>query len=191
MKKSLLALALAVSMIPITALADDDHMPPNVTPAQRQAIQQTFQRFMSQEMQMHQQMRWQILQSLTPIHRRAVAATIGDLAIAANPDPEAAAKRIDAMLSPGERQRVISAHNTFRSQSMQLHDQMRAELRSEMPADMQSHFMNHDESREKEEAARRPMDAGTILLHVLSPHGMMGMGEHGGSMMHMEGQPPH
>lgn len=35
------------------------------------------------------------------------------------------------------------------------------------------------------------MDAGTILLHVLSPRGMMGMGEHGGSMMHMEGQPPH
>lgn len=148
MKKSLLALALALSMIPITALADDN-APPNVTPAQRQAMHQTFERFMSQEMQLHQQMRWQILSALTPVHRRAVAATIGDLAIAANPDTAAAAKRIDSVLSPGERQRVISAHNAFRSQSMQLHDQMRTELRSEMPADMQSHFMNHDESRRK------------------------------------------
>jgi hypothetical protein len=191
MIKSLLGLALALSLFPITALADDENGPANLSPAQRQAMHQTFQRFMSQEEQLHQQMRLQALNSLTPVHRRAVAAAIGDLAIAANPDPMTTARRIDAMLSPGERQRVISAHNSFRTQSMQLHDQMRNELRSEMPADMQSHFANHDnESKEKQEAmSRMQNDAGAILLHILSPHGMMG--DHGGMMMHMEGQPPH
>lgn len=184
MKKSLLALALALSMVPITALADDDHMMSQLTPAQRQAVQQTFQRFMSQEEQLHQQMRVQILQSLTPVHRREVGATIGDLAISPNPDPATAARRIDAMLSPGERQRILSAHNSFRSQSMQLHDQMRNELRGEVPADMQSHFAQHDnDMKEKQEAtSRMESDAGMVLLHVLSAHHMMG--EHDGMMGH-------
>jgi hypothetical protein len=189
MNKSLLALAFALSIIPITALADDNNAPPQLTSAQRQALQQTFQRFKSQEEQLHQQMRYQILSGLTPIHRRSVAATIGDLAIEANPDPSAAAKRIDMLLSPGERQRIISTHNAFRSQSMQLHDQMRSELRSEMPADMQSRFDKHDQNKQREEAmSRMPTDAGTILLHVLSH---TGMDEHAGMMMHGEGQPPH
>ncbi|MBV8198574.1 MAG: hypothetical protein JO263_10590 [Candidatus Eremiobacteraeota bacterium] len=190
MKKCLLTLALlALGAVPIAALADDDHMMSQLTPAQRQAVQQTFQRFESQEEQLHQQMRVAILQSMTPVHRRAVGATIGDLAVSPNPDLQSAARRLDALLSPGERQRILAAHNSFRSQSMQLHDQMRNELRSELPADMQSRMTQHDNAdKEKQEAmSSTQMDAGTVLLHVLSGHHMMG--EHEG-MMHPEG-PPH
>src|SRR5579863_3106137 len=134
MKNSLLALALALGMMPIATLAQDTNAPPVMTDQQREAMHQTFERFAQQEMQLHQQMRSQILSSLSPIHLREIGATIGNLAIAQNPDVQAAAKQIDRVLSPGERQRVVSAHEAFRSQSQQLHDQMRAQMQSMMPA---------------------------------------------------------
>jgi len=189
MNKRFLALTLALSVIPIAAAADDDSTAPQLTPAQRQAIHQTFERFAGQEQQLHLQMRGQILSSLTPVHLRAVGATIGDLAIAPNPDPAAAAKRIDMILSPGERQRVLATLSSFLQQSRQLHDQMRNELNGELPAGAHPPSMDRD----KEHAmTNMRLDAGTVLLAALSirPH-MMGMGEHGGFMMHMEGEPPH
>ncbi len=187
--KSLFALALALSIIPITALADDDAAMSTLTPAQRQAVHQTFQRFESQKEQLHQQMRLQILQSLTPVHRRVVASTIGELAVSPNPDPATAARRIDALLSPGERQRVIAAHNSMRSQGMQLHDQMVNELRGELPADMQSQLTKrgNDMKQKEESMSHMQTDAGMILLHVLSSHDM---GDHGGMMMHGDEHPP-
>jgi len=187
MNRSFLALALALSVIPIAARADDA-APPQLTPQQRQAMQQTFQRFGAQEEQLHQQMRMQILSTLTPVQRRSVAATIGELAIEPNPDPVAAAKRLDAILSPGARQRILATHSSFESQSRQIHEQMRNELRSEMPADMQSRFANRE--KDEHEAGPSQLDAGTVLLHVLLPHHMMEMGDHEHPMMRMEGAPP-
>jgi hypothetical protein len=188
MNRTFLALALALSVIPIAALADDSDARPQLTPTQRQAMQQTFQRFAAQEEQLHQQMRFQILSAMSPVHRRAVGATIGDLAIAPNPDLTAAAKRLDALLSPGERQRVLAAHTAFFTQSLQLHDQMRSELRSEMPAADHPPSTKHDNDNEM---AQMQPDAGTVLLGVLSPHPhMMGDHEHGAMMMRMEGAPP-
>jgi hypothetical protein len=187
MNRTLLALALALSVIPIAALADDQNAPTQPTAEQRQAMQQTMQRFMAQEAQLHQQMRAQILSALTPVHRRAVAATIGELAIEPNPDTAAAAKRLDAMLSPGERQRILTAHSSFFDQSRQLHEQMRTELRSEMPADGHPSSMNHEKM---EGTAHVQLDAGTVLLTALSPRPMMEMAGHGAFMMHMEGGPP-
>jgi hypothetical protein len=189
MNRTFLALALALSVIPVAALADDNDARPQLTPAQRQAMQQTFQRFAMQEEQLHQQMRFQILSAISPIHRRSVGATIGDLAIAPNPDLAAAAKRLDALLSPGERQRVLAANTAFFTQSRQLHDQMRSELRSEMPAADHAPSTKHDNDNE---TGHMQPDAGTVLLGVLSPHPhMMGDHDHGGMMMHMEGAPPH
>jgi hypothetical protein len=182
MKKSILALAFAVSALPLAALAQDTNAPAAPTPEQRQAMRQTFERFAQQEGQLHQQMRSQILSSLSQVHLRAVAATIGQLAISADPDTQAAAKRIDQMLSPAERQRIMTAHETFRTQSRQLHDQMRTAMQSEMPAGHapmgpNGQMMQHP-----------PLDAGTILLMALTPHPMMGMMH--AAMEHMEGAPP-
>jgi len=96
-----------------------------------------------------------------------------------------AAKRLDAMLSPGEQQRVIAAHASFAAQSRQLHDQLRAALESQLPA-------GHPDWMDKgpQNGAMQPpqLDAGTLLLMALSPHPMMD-GMHGG-MMRMEGAPP-
>lgn len=180
MKRSLLALALAVGMMPMAALAQDTNAPAAPTDQQRQAMHQTFERFAQQEMQLHQQMRSQILASLSPVHLRAVAATIGNLAVEENPDPQAAAKRLDLILSGSERQRVMAAHDAFKTQSMALHQQMRTELQNEMPAghpamDQHKGMMQHG-----------PADAGTILLSALSPRPMMDMMM---GHMHMEGAP--
>jgi hypothetical protein len=180
MKNSLLALALALGMMPTAVLAQDTNAPPTMTDQQRQAMHQAFERFGQQEMQLHQQMRSQILSSLSPVHLRGVAATIGSLAIEPNPDVRGAARRIDQILSPGERQRVLAAHEAFRSQSLQLHQQMRSEMQSMMPAGHQDMMKPQNGMMQ-----RPPQDAGTILLMALSPHPMM-------EMMHghmMEGMP--
>ena len=180
MKNSLLALALALGMMPLAALAQDTNAPPAMTDQQRQAMHQTFEQFAQQEMQLHQQMRSQILSSLSPTHLRGIAATIGNLAIEQNPDMRAAAKRIDSMLSTGERQRIMTAHETFRTQSRALHEQMRSDMQRLMPAG-QPDMMKHQNGMME----RPPEDAGTIVLMALSPHPMMGM-MHGHMM---EGMP--
>ena len=113
MNRQILALTLALSVVPVVALAQDTSAPAAPTADQRQAMHQTYQRFIQQEDQLHQQMRWQILSALSPVHRRAVGATIGDLAIAQSPDIPGAAKRLDEMLSAAERQRIVAAHASF------------------------------------------------------------------------------
>ncbi len=184
MNRSLIALALAVSLVPAAALAQDAPPQPP-TDQQRQAMHQTFERYAQQEEQLHQQLRYQVLSALSPVHRRAVAATIGELAIEENPDIQGAAKRLDMMLSPAERQRILAAHSAFREQSRQLHQQMRTEMQNEMPA-------GHPPMTGKPNGSmQHPQpDAGTILLMALTPHPMMGMGWHGPQMTHMEGAPP-
>lgn len=172
MKRSLFALALALSVIPLSALAQNTAAPPQPTADQRQAMHQSMQQFMAQERQLHQQMRAQILGMLNPSQRRAVASTIGDLAVDPNPDPGAAAKRLDAILSPGEQQRIVAAHTSFMQQSRQLHEQMRSQMQSMMPAGHPG-MMGHGPMSASE--AGRQMDAGDILLMALAPHPMMGM----------------
>jgi hypothetical protein len=186
MNKGFLALALALSVIPIAAVAQDSNASAP-TADQRQAMRQTFQQFAQQEAQLHQQMRYQMLSAMSPVQRRAVGALIGELAVAPNPDPQAAAKRLDAMLSSGEQQRIIAAHTSFESQSRQLHEQMREQLQRVMP-DAHGDMMKQ---RPEHSMGQRQIDAGTLLLMGLSPQPMMGM--HGGwpMMMHGEGPPPH
>ncbi len=176
MNKSFLALALALSVLPIAAHADVNGAA-QMTPDQRQTMRQTFERFAAQEEQLHQQMRFDVLEAMTPMHRRAVGATIGDLAIESNPDPAAAAKRIDAILSPGERQRIVAAHSSFFAQSRQLREQMRDQMRSTMPSNGQPPMMDHARANGTPPMER---DAGMVLLGALSPHPhMMGMDGHG------------
>lgn len=183
MSRKIYTLALALSVLPLAALAQETNAPPAPTADQRQAMRQTFERFGQQEEQLHQQMRWQILSALSPVHRRAVAATIGELAIAQSPDVQAAAKRLDHMLSPSEQQRIIAAHSSFAAQSRQLHEQMRTELQSEMPAGHQE-SMGHGQQNGAM-PGHAQLDAGTLVLMALTPRPMLGiMGWHGPGMMH-------
>lgn len=177
MKRSAFALAFALSALPITALAQNTNAPPQPTDQQRQALRATFERYGAQEEQLYQQMRYQILSALTPMHRRELASLIGELAIEPNPDLQAAATRIDRALLSSERQRILAADEAFHTQSRQLHEQMRTELQSELPAGLPSR-----DNGPRNDAARqehRQLDAGTIVLMTLTPHPPMGMRDRG------------
>jgi hypothetical protein len=176
MSKSFCALALALSLIPATALAQDTNSSQQPTDAQRQQMHQMHEQFDQSERQLHDQLRSQILSVLTPGHRRALAAEIGNLVLSPNPDIDAAAKQIDAILSPGERERILQAHAAYESQARQLHEQMKSQMQSEMP---NWHPPSHDHMMTPSMQAQM-RDPGWILLRALPPHehGMMGMGDH-------------
>lgn len=156
-----------------------------MTPAQRQAMSKTFSEFRTKEMALHARLRTQILGALSSAHRNSVGQVIGDLAVSASPDPGAAAKRIDDVLSSSERQAVLSAQTSFADQSRTLMQQMRTQLASEMPspapgAPRTMHAMAG--------LNRMTADAGTLVLTILSqrePMSLMMM--HGGFGMHGEG----
>src|SRR5579862_8230894 len=120
MRKVFLALFLALTFVPVAALADDPQPPAPPTQAQREQMFKTMESFHAKSEQLHQQMRAQILGSLSLAHKQAVANIIGQLAIATNPDPRAAAKQLDAILSQGEQQRILAVHNAFRTQAKAL-----------------------------------------------------------------------
>lgn len=181
MNRSFLALALALSVLPTAALAQDTGARPALTDQQRQAMRQTFEQFAQQEKQLHEQFRNQVLSSLSAVHRRAIAATIGELAVESNPDIQAATKRLDQILSAAERSRIMQAHDAYRAQSRQLHEQMKSDMDRIVP--------NHPTMDHPENKMQHPQpDAGTILLMALIPHPMMPMMH--GMMMHGEEGPP-
>lgn len=123
MNRRFVTIALAFSMFPTASLAQSTGAPP-ISLEQRQALHQTFEQFREQQTRLGEQFRSQVLSSLTVEHRRAVAATIGEFAVAPDPDVWAAAKRLNQILSPAERTRIMQAQEAFRAQSSQLREQL-------------------------------------------------------------------
>jgi hypothetical protein len=182
MRNVIVALALALTLIPVSALAQTTPTGVrSITPAQRQAMFQQFQAFHEREEQLHQQFRAQILGSLSADQRNNAANVIGQLAISTNPDPKAAAAQLDSMLSQGQKQQILSAHNTFRAQSKAIHEQMFRQMRNEMPGGPMGEHGGFKGMQGMQHTQMQP-DAGEILLHALGGFG----GDH-----HMMGGPPH
>jgi hypothetical protein len=99
------------------------------------------------------------LAALTPAHRTLLANVVGGLAIAANPNVDEAAARLDAALSSGEKDAIVRIHTDAMTK---MHEMMPARP-SGMPAGM---------------GARPAPDAGHLLLMMAAPPMMM-------QMMHM------
>jgi hypothetical protein len=184
MKTGFLALALALTLLPISAIAQNAPPPeaqPAMTDQQRQAMYNTFKQIHTQEETLHKQLRAQVLASLTPLHRQAVASLIGQLAIAANPDEAVTAKQIDVLLSNGEKSQILAAHSNYLNQSKALHQQAMAQMQKYLPSggpeSGKQHMGMHGKSH------TQVTDPATILLHVLSSDG--DMHGHGGMMMPM------
>jgi hypothetical protein len=175
MNKYVLALTAALSLVPAMVLAGEPN-PPAAPPApptaaQRQALMQTFETFHKQMEQLYQQMRAQMLSSLTPAHRQAVGNLIGAMATSANPDPAATAKQVDAILSQSEQQRIVATAASFGNQFKTLHEQMRAQLQKEFPNGGPPMMGDHPPMMGGHEGAMHamPTDAGGILLMALNP----------------------
>jgi hypothetical protein len=136
----------------------------------------------TQMQQIHAQARTQMLASLSPAHRTAVANVIGQMAISPNPNPALAARQIDAVLTQAEGQSILRTHQAAKAQMQTLHSQMRAQFESSLTPDQRAQMEAHRAQFAQEHPGAmnaRPSstDPGSILLRALGPeHG----GMHGG-----------
>ena len=108
--------------------------------------------------QLHQQARSQILGALTPQHRTMVANIMGQLAVASTPNLSAAAAQIDAALSSGEKQAVLSVHTN-------MVNSMRGMMSAQRPGG--------DAAVQKRAGTGRMADPGMIVLRMLGHGGPM------------------
>jgi len=186
MKLNVLALLLALGAAPSLALAQT--APPAPPAAGMRAHSQEFRQFAQQARSMQLAARSQMLSALTAEHRAEIARVIGSLAISTNPDPRAAARDIDAMLSPRERDAILSAQTAERSQMQALHQQMLAQMEQahpEMAQRMQQMHARMDQMHGQAGGRRHAPTAGSILLRTLVP----GHEGHGGHPMGAPHQP--
>jgi len=127
---------------------------------------------MEQQRAMHKQLRAKVLAVLTPAHRNQLAAVIGQLAIAASPDPRGAIKKIDAFLSSGEKQAILNAVQASMAQQRAQMQAMMAKVRAANP-----NFPSPRPMRSGEPKERHTADAGALLF-MLATGGGPGMGAH-------------
>jgi hypothetical protein len=170
MKRILLALAL---MLAVPAIAGAQQAPGSPDPAMRQQMHAEMQ----QIMKLHQQFRAQVLGALTPAHKQLYASVVGGLAIAANPDRRAAAKQLDAALSPSETTAILNANKQLMTAMKPLWQQMMANHPRPMPSGSPWPKRSHGQH------GPHAQTAGGILLGMASGHdGMMmhRMGPRGG-----------
>lgn len=181
--------AVAVISLPLGAVAGEapapmPPMPPppgmgmafdfdgqNLTQAQQQQMHQIMEQTHQQMEQLMSQTRSRVLGSITPAHRQLLAQIVGNLAIAPNPDRDAAVKQLNAALSSGEAQAVLSVHQAAMQQMMSLmqttHQRMEAVLTTQQRSQMQNGHPN--ESTHERVYFKGPpgsLTAGDILLHL-------------------------
>jgi len=116
-------------------------------------IRRDFEQLHTQMQQIHTTERTQILAALTPAHKTLLANVVGQLAITASPDYDAAAKRLDAALTPAERQTILNASQNARTRAEAL---------------MQGAMPGPGESEKRFMIGTAPT-AGQILLHLGMP----------------------
>jgi len=132
--------------------------------------------------QLHVDARSQILGTLSPQQRTLLAQVIGNLAISANPDEDAAALQIQRSLTPQQAQRIVGLHSALEQQAVNILQAAKAQADSYLTADqrqkvqqeMSVHFGGHPGmgmSSVRMGNANPVTEAGQILLH-LSMHGM-------------------
>ena len=173
-------LAVAISLLPLGAVAGEPSAPMpggpmpqvffgkiNLSQSQQQAWEQIMQQSHQQIEQIHSQAREKILGSLTPEHRTLLAQVVGSLAIAPNPDPDAAVKQLNAALSPGEAQAIVSTHSAAESQMHAIMDSTHQRFQALLTQQQRAQLPNGGEMRHMEKMGSHEQDsAGEILLHM-------------------------
>ncbi|HEV2261575.1 MAG TPA: hypothetical protein VGR69_04735 [Candidatus Rubrimentiphilum sp.] len=175
--KRLFVLFGIIAAIPALAFAQATPTPNMPRHPDFQMMRQNMQRHEA----LHRQFRANVLAALTPAHRSLLASLVGQLAIAPSPDPRAAAQRLDAALSSGERNAIAAAEQSFMAQQRSFRDQMMGRP---------SHAPR----------VARMMDPGELLLMLAIGHGPMepgfgimrrgGFGPPGGFMPRRPGPTP-
>lgn len=152
MKHAFVAAFAALVLTAAPALGQGAPPPRTPNPAMRQQFGQ-----MHRELeQIHQTARTTMLNALTPAHKALLAQIAGELATANQPDYDAAASRLDAALSSSEKQTILNAAQTARTQMRSKMQSMHSMMPGEGPP-------GHGMMSMHENA---PPDAGRILLHM-------------------------
>jgi hypothetical protein len=182
MKRSIM-LSLALAFAPVAGLAQGAPSPgpPGMesnsvpTSAQMSAMRQVH----AQAEAAHVQARSRLIAALSPAHRTAVASIFGQLALAPNPDLHAAAQSLDALLTPAEKQSVVSIAAAERSNMHALMQQARAQFESTLSADQRERMaQRHAKMEDMRQNHPLPADAadpGAIVLRTLGAFGGHGM----------------
>ena len=122
----------------------------------------------------HKNEREQVLAALTPAHRTLVATLVGGMAVAANPDPKAAAAKLDAALGASEKSAITSAHESAKTQMHQLMEKQMQQMRQMHPDGGPPQIRQFPGGPQER---RTPPTAGEIVLRTLGPepemHDMM------------------
>ncbi|HZZ66047.1 MAG TPA: hypothetical protein VFE17_11145 [Candidatus Baltobacteraceae bacterium] len=158
---ALLGLVASLATFTVPAAAQTARPTPNA------AMRQHFQQMRSQMRQIRTTERSQMLAALSPSNRSLLANIAGQLATTANPDYRAAAGRLDASLSAGEKQAILNAAQTARTSRRALMQNVRRQFEANHPGTQHG---------ERPEGQRRTPDPGMLLLSLAaSPErGMMG-----------------
>jgi Spy/CpxP family protein refolding chaperone len=183
--KSIALLGFVLAVSPTLAAAQSGPLPASAEAAATHPSFAAMEQMHAQLTQIHKDARLRILGALTPAHRTLLAGVVGQLATAPNPDPVAAAKSLDAALSPAEARSVVSYEAAAHTQSRALMEAFRAQFEASLTPQQRAEMQQRESARaaERSQMGARPTrvpDAGTTLLHLASGaddvHGGFGHG---------------
>jgi Spy/CpxP family protein refolding chaperone len=179
--KAIAILTFALALTPGLAFAQTNPAPPPDGPAGMGRPRPDFaqmQQLRKQMMQIHQQARQQALGELSPAHRELLANVVGQLAVSPNPDREAAARTLDAALSPSEAGAILATEKSARDQSRSLMETARQQFEANLTPDQKAAMAARDANRPKWQGQgpgarheHRTPDAGRTLLELALGHG--------------------
>ncbi|MBV8163521.1 MAG: hypothetical protein JOZ91_04580 [Candidatus Eremiobacteraeota bacterium] len=154
-------IAAALAATPLIVRADDTSANGQPNAAAMSVMQQTHAKME----QLHAQARLSMLNALTPAHRTLLANVVGQLVIAQSPDTVAAARQLDASLSPNESRAVLSISASFEQQARQLMQSARQQLEASGAGAPGGgmHGMG-PEGMHGMGTSQQPNDAGSVLL---------------------------
>ncbi|HLI97325.1 MAG TPA: hypothetical protein VKT72_14750 [Candidatus Baltobacteraceae bacterium] len=156
MKTAFFAAVAALTLTAVPAVAQVAPPPPGMPNA---AMRQRFDQMRQRMEHVHQTARAAMLNALTPAHKALLAQIAGQLATATAPDFDAAAARLNAALSSGEKQAIMNAAQTVHTQMQSEMESMRSAMPSPPPG-AGGHMMMMRVHRNE------PHDAGHILLFM-------------------------
>lgn len=116
------ALVVVLSFVPIGAFADTPPAPPPDGPPG------PMEQVHAQMEQAQSQARTAALNALTPANRALLGQVVGQLATASVPDVGAAAKTLDAALSPKEAKAILDAQTALETHMRQVMEQVRGQM---------------------------------------------------------------
>lgn len=170
--------AAAMCVSPLAVRADQPGGPP--LPPPDPAAFQAFEQAHAKVEQLHAQARQAMLNTLSPAQRATLAQTVGQLAIAANPDVAAAAKQIDASLTPAQAKTILGISTSLHQQARQLMEAAHKQMMSAMPPGGPEHAQFVMKSIHPGSELWES-DAGMVLLMTAMHSGELGEFHHMGA----------